>query len=126
MRFWTESVALCCSDPAAEKRWWIESFSCEETKVPEDWDCTLPADVALKLPGNDEPAILLSDRAEVRDAGYERSNERTIIFCAKLAKAHEWLRARGADAGPIQQPATQSIDVAIDLLLIDSNHPALV
>jgi hypothetical protein len=71
--------------------------------VPADWDCSLPSDVALTLPGEDVPMILLSDWAEIRQAGYERSNGRPVIFCSKLKKAHEYLRGRGAAAGPIQE-----------------------
>jgi catechol 2,3-dioxygenase-like lactoylglutathione lyase family enzyme len=70
--------------------------------VPPDWDCALPSDVALRLPGQDLPTVLLSDWAKVRNAGYERSNEHAIIFCTKLTKAQEWLRRRGAEAGQIQ------------------------
>jgi hypothetical protein len=100
--FWTDSIALCCSNLAVARKWWIESFDCEEVKVPEDWDCSLPSDVALRLPGDELPTILLSDWAEVRGAGYERSNGHSIIFCNKLTKAQEYLRRRGATTGPIQ------------------------
>ena len=58
--------------------------------------------MALTLPGHDLPTILLSDLAEVREAGYERSNDRPIIFCKKLTKAHEYLLDRRAAAGPLQ------------------------
>ena len=103
--FWTDSTALCCSDVVAVRKWWIESFECKQAKVPADWDCILPSDVALTLPGHDAPAILLNDWAEVRNAGYERSNDHLIIFCRKLKKAHEHLRSRGVAAGPIQETA---------------------
>src|SRR2546430_3654111 len=98
---WTDSIALCCSNVAACKKWWMESFDCKQDKIPADWDCTLPSDVALTLPGDDGPRIALSDWAEVRKAGYERSNDHPIIFCSKLKKAHEYLRGRGVAAGPI-------------------------
>lgn len=100
--FWTDSVALCCSNVELCKKWWIESFDCKQVKLPADWDCVLPSDVALILPGDELPRIALSDWAEVRQAGYERSNDHTILFCSKLKKAHEQLRGRGLPAGPIQ------------------------
>jgi hypothetical protein len=71
--------------------------------VPADWDDRLSSDVALTLPGEDVPKILLSDWAEVRQAGYERSNGHAMLFCTKLKKAHEYLRGRGATVGPIQE-----------------------
>ena len=103
--FWTDSITLCCSNLPAAKRWWIESFDCKETSVPADWDCVLPSDVALRLPGHDVPTILLSDWTEVRGAGYERSNDHPIIFYNKVTKAHDYLDARGAAPGPIQDGA---------------------
>lgn len=101
--FWTDSLVLCCSDIAVCKKWWIETFECRQAKVPADWDCVLPSDVALTLPGAETPTVLLNDRAEVQQAGYERSNDHLIIFCRNLKKAHEYLRGRGAAAGPIQK-----------------------
>lgn len=100
--FWTDSIALCCSDVAACKKWWIAAFDCKEAKAAADWDCILPSDVDLTLPGDDVPTISLSDWAEVRQAGYERSNDHTIIFCSKLKKAHEYLQSRGTASGTIQ------------------------
>ena len=100
--FWTDSLALCCSDVAACKKWWMECFDCKLARVPADWDCVLPSDVALTLPGYDVPTILLSSWAEVRGAGYERSNDHPIVFCGKLKKAHAHLQDRGAAPGPIQ------------------------
>jgi hypothetical protein len=99
---WADSVALSYSNLAVAKKWWIEPFDCKETKVPPDWDCSLPSDVALRLPGHDLPTILLSDWTEVRNAGYKRSNDRPIIFCNKLTKAQEYFRRRGGATGPIQ------------------------
>jgi hypothetical protein len=52
---------------------------------------------------DESPTIALSDWAEIRRAGYERSNGHPIIFCSKLKKAHEYLRGRGAAVGPIQR-----------------------
>ena len=84
--FWTESIALCYSDVIAAKRWWMRSFGCKDANVPADWDCSLPSDVALQLPGFDVPTILLGDWSEVRNAKYERSNDHPILFCRNLAK----------------------------------------
>ena len=98
---YTDSISLVCANVQLAKQWWIGIFDCKETKVPADWDCPLPSDVALKLPGADAPAILLCDRDEVQRAGYERPNGRSIIFCTHLEKAYEYLHARGAAAGPI-------------------------
>jgi hypothetical protein len=84
------------------RKWWIESFECKQAKVPTDWDCILPSDVALTLPGQELPTILLNDWAEVKKAGYERSNDHPILFCNKLKKGHAYLRGRGVAAGPIQ------------------------
>jgi hypothetical protein len=80
----------------------VDRCDCKETRVPVDWDCPLPSDVALKLPGAAEPAILLCGKEEVRRAGYERPNGRSLVFCTNLQKAHEYLHSRGAAAGPIQ------------------------
>ena len=101
--FSTDSIVLCCSDVAFCEKWWIDSFGCKRARVPADWDCILPSDVALTLPGQDAPAVLLNDWAEVRKAGYQRSNDRLTIFCSNLKKAHEYLRSRGAAAGAIQE-----------------------
>jgi len=100
--FWTDSIALCCANVVAAKKWWIDSFGCKEASVPLDWDNSLPSDVALTLPGDDEPTILLSDRAEVEAAGYDRANGHVIIFCSKPTKAHEHLQRKGVAAPPIQ------------------------
>ena len=86
-----------------EKQWWIATFDCKQVSVPEEWDFPLPSDVALRLPGSDEPAILLCDREEVRRAGYDRPNEHSVIFCSNLIKGLDFLRSRGTDANPIQQ-----------------------
>ena len=58
--FHTDSVALSYSNVDAAKRWWIDTFGCKVVKVPPDWDNPLPSDVALTLPGDREPTILLS------------------------------------------------------------------
>jgi hypothetical protein len=101
--FYTEFLSLACSNVEAEKQWWIAAFDCKETPVPANWDDPLPSDVALKLPGADEPTIMLSDKAEIVRAGYEnRENDHPLVFCTNLKKAHEYLRGRIALAGPIQ------------------------
>jgi hypothetical protein len=101
--FYTDSVALAYSDIEAAKRWWIEAFECKQAKVPPDWDCPLPSDAALQLPGHSAPTVLLSARAEVERANYDRPSPLvSVIFCLKLKKGHEQLLSRGVLAGPIQ------------------------
>ena len=101
--FHTDSLSLVCANVDVEKQWWIVAFDCKEAKVPKDWDCVLPSDVALQLPGADAPTVLLSDRAEVKQAGYDRQNDHPIVFCTKVRKAHEYLRAKNVATGPIQE-----------------------
>ena len=87
----------------AAKAWWLKTFDCKPTRVPDDWDSPLPSDVALKFSGDMEPTVLLSDKAEALKAGFDRSNPVvSIIFSDKLKKAHEHVSACGADAGLIQ------------------------
>src|SRR5437016_5977430 len=100
--FWTDSVVLCYSNVEAAKQWWIGALECAQTKVPTDWEYRLPSDVALKLPGDDDPTILLCSQAEVRQAGFERPNGRPILFCTQLDKAYRYLDERRAVPGPIQ------------------------
>lgn len=101
--FRTDSVCLYYASVEAAKQWWVDGFDCKPVKVPGDWDDTLPSDVALKLPGSAEPTILLSARAEVAQAGFERSSATVpVIFSDKLKKAHELLSSRGIATGPIQ------------------------
>jgi len=100
--FYTDFLSLACSNVQTEKQWWITAFEAKETKVPVNWDCPLPSDVALKLPGADQPNILLSDRAEIERAGYDRQNNRPLVFCTNVKKAHEYLRGKHATADPIQ------------------------
>jgi hypothetical protein len=101
--FHTHNLVLVCANVQDEAHWWIETFDCKEAKPPADWDDPLPSDVALKLPGADRPTILLSDRREVQQAGYDRLNDRSLLFCTNLKKAHEHLRARVATTGAIQE-----------------------
>lgn len=102
--FYTDSLTLAYSDVEAAKRWWIEAFDCKAAKVPSDWDCPLPSDVALQLPGHDAPTILLNAKADVEQAGYDKPSP--------LAKGHEQLSNRGVLAGPIPDGGdTQFFDV---------------
>jgi len=71
--------------------------------VPPDWDEPLPSDVALKLPGDDQPAILLRDREQREQARFAPPDDRPVLFCTKIEKAHEYLRNRGPAPGPIQE-----------------------
>jgi hypothetical protein len=101
--FWTDNVVICCSNVGLCKKWWMDMFECKEVKVPEDWDDTLPSDVALKLPGDDKPTVLLSARGEVYQAGFSgRGDGHPILFCNKLLKAYDHFRAKGVVAGAIQ------------------------
>ena len=103
MRLYTDSIALSYTDVQGAKQWWISTFDCKLAKVPGDWDNALPSDVALKLPHDDAPTILLSARTEVEQAGFDRLPPLvSVIFCDKLNKAHEQLSTRGVLVGPIQ------------------------
>ena len=101
--FFTDSVTLAYADVEGAKRWWIEAFDCKVAAVPPDWDCQLPSDVALQLPGHDAPTILLNAKAEVEQASFDRpSPVASVIFSNKLKKGHEHLTNRGVLPGPIQ------------------------
>jgi hypothetical protein len=111
--FRTDSVALVYSSVEQAKQWWVNAFDCKEAKVPLDWDNSLPSDVALKLPGYSEPTILLSDRAEVEQAGFDRTSTVVpIIFSDKVKKAYEHFCSRAIVAGPIQSDSeTQFFEI---------------
>jgi hypothetical protein len=101
--FYTDSLTLAYSDVESAKRWWTDAFGCKVAKAPSDWDCPLPSDVALQLPGHEAPTILLNAKAEVEQAGYDRpSSSASVLFCEKLKKGHEQLASRGVLVGPIQ------------------------
>jgi hypothetical protein len=101
--FYTDSVTLAYADVEAAKRWWVDAFDCKVVNVPSDWDCPLPSDVALQLPGHDGPTILLNSKAEIQQAGFDRPLPvSSVIFCNKLKKGHDHLTSRGVLAGPIQ------------------------
>jgi hypothetical protein len=106
-----DSVVLFYSNVDSARHWWIQTFECKQAKVPADWDCPLPSDVALTLAGGDEPTILLCDRAEVVRAGYGRTNDHPILFTNKLKKAHEYLSGKGTSPGSIQDGGTQFFEI---------------
>jgi hypothetical protein len=101
--FHTDSVALSYLNVEAAKQWRIDTFGCKVVRVPQDWDNPLPSDVALTLPNDSEPTILLSTQSEVEQARFDRpSPVATVIFCDKLKKGHEHLSSHGVLAGPIR------------------------
>lgn len=97
---WTDSICLSCSNPRAAKEWWMHAFGCKETEIPEDWDNRLHSDLALRLPGDDAPRILLVHAREIQKAGHEPVSQRAILFCGNLLKAREWLRAERRGTRP--------------------------
>jgi len=80
--FHTDFQSFACSKVQNTKQWWIDAFDAKAMKVPAYWDCQLPSDVALALPGADQPTILLSDQTEIEQAGYDRRDDHNIIFAA--------------------------------------------
>ena len=100
--FSADSLVMCYLNIEVAKRWWIDQFECKQTEVPEEWDDPLSSDVALRLPGYDEPTILLSDQRKVGDAGFERANHHPLLFSPRLKKAREHLISRGSAPGLIQ------------------------
>ncbi len=98
-----DPIWLAYSDVETAKRWWIETFDCEQVRIPDDWDDPLPSDVALRLRGEDGPSISLSSKTEADSAHVQRSMGTVpIIYSDKLRKAHEYVASRGVLAGPIQ------------------------
>lgn len=96
--FYTEYIALDYANIEAAKRWWVQVFDCKTARVRPDWDGLLPSDITLKLPGDEQPAILLRDRTESAP-----TEEHPILFCTQIEKAHEYLRSRGPAPSPIQE-----------------------
>jgi len=43
----TGSIVMVCSNVDLAKQWWMKVFDCKQGAVPQDWDDTLPSDVAL-------------------------------------------------------------------------------
>jgi hypothetical protein len=74
--FYADSVVLRYSNIEAAKQWWIATFGCKVMRVPPDWDNPLPSDVALTLPGDSQPTILLSAQSEVEQARFDRRSLR--------------------------------------------------
>jgi catechol 2,3-dioxygenase-like lactoylglutathione lyase family enzyme len=110
--FWTDSIVVCYSNVNAAKRWWIEVFDCSEAKQPSDWDNPLPSDVALKLPGEDSPSVLLSSASEVQHAGLKLPTH-AIIFTGDVKKSHKRLRERGGTVGPVRdEGGTQLFEIS--------------
>lgn len=101
--FFVDSASLDCTSVDTAKQWWIRMFDCRAVTPPEDWDDPLPSDVALIMPGEEEPTILLTKASERRQAGLAPSPERPIVFCRKAKKAHSFLERKGANPGPIEE-----------------------
>ena len=101
--FRTDSIILSYTDLEAAKQWWVNAFGCKVEKAPSDWDNPLASDVALTLPGDDEPAILLSSQSEMEQEHLDTTPPIvSVMFCDKLKKGHEQLVNRGVVPGPIQ------------------------
>jgi hypothetical protein len=94
--FWTDSIVMSYADVVAATKWWIMAFDCNAVIIPSDWDDPLPSDVALKLPGREEPTILLGSKCEGGSP-----SEHPIIFTSKVNKAYEHLRGRGMPAAGV-------------------------
>ena len=111
--FRTDSLVFFYSNVEAAKQWWMKAFDCKAMKVPPDWDNPLPSDVALKLPGYNEPTILLTDRTEAEQAGMgDSATVAPVIFCDKLSKAQDWFSGRGVVAAPFQEDSeTQFFEI---------------
>jgi hypothetical protein len=71
--------------------WWVRTFDARVKRIPADWDDTTGSDVALQLPGSDEPTVVLSSAVERGD--------RPLLFCRKIEKARDWLVRRGVQIG---------------------------
>jgi len=100
--FSTDSVVLICTNVEAAKRWWIDVFDGKPMKPPADWDSSLPSDVAIKLPGHDQPTVLLTDKTELEQSHMDTSQTYPVLFTSKLKKAHEHILSKGVAPGPTQ------------------------
>ncbi len=103
--FGSDSIVLRYSDVNAAKQWWIRVFDCKEVPVPADWDNPLPSDVALKLPGDLEPTVLLSSRSEAERAG------RIERVCERGAAASPPQEEGGLELFEITDPEGNVIEV---------------
>jgi hypothetical protein len=112
--FSADSLVMCYSNVEVAKRWWIAQFECKQAEAPRNWDDPLPSDAALRLPGDDEPTILLCDQREVRDAGFELTNPNPLLFSSKLKKAREHLMSKGSAPGLIQDAGGKQFFEVLD------------
>src|SRR3569833_4627585 len=96
--FHTEFIAIACASIEVEKRWWVETFDCRQAPLP-DWDDPCPSDIALKLPGDQEPTILLRARSE---AGGHLQERHPMLFCRNVRKAIEYFAKRGIPASELR------------------------
>ncbi|MEO5925821.1 MAG: VOC family protein [Bryobacteraceae bacterium] len=110
MLFHTDYLSLICADVQAEKQWWIAVFDAKEVKDP-GWDDPLPSDIALKLPGLDEPTILLRDRAQT---GCVNPDTRPLLFCSNLKRAEEYFQKRQVTTSPIQEVGGKQYFTIVD------------
>lgn len=108
--FSTEFISLSYADLVSAKQWWLRVFRCKESPVPEYWDDTLPTDVALTLPGADEPTILL----RLRDDSVGIDSDHPLLFCTNLSKAREYLSQIGAQPGAVLEVGEKEFFEVLD------------
>jgi hypothetical protein len=108
--FSTEFIGLSYVDLTAAKQWWMRVFRCKETAVPDGWDDSMPTDVALILPGAEDPTIL----PRLRDGVAGVDSEHPLLFCGNLSKAHDYLSQLGAEPGPMQEVGGKQFFEVID------------
>ncbi len=110
-QFSMDFIELEYSNLEAANRWWTENFDCQRT-AHRNCDDPLPGSIALKLPGDEQPSILLVSRAERQKAGYAPPDEHPILFCRKVGKAHHYLTGKGASPGLIEESGgTKHFDI---------------
>ena len=97
-----DPISLVYSSLESATRWWIETFDCQQVKVPEDWDSPLPSDVALRFRGEEEPTISLSSKTEAEAKNVQCMPTVPIIYSDRLRRAHEHVTSRGVIPGAIQ------------------------
>ena len=93
-------IELSYADLLEAKRWWIQTFDCQEAPIPADWEGDNASDSGVMLMPPDAPVamILLSEKA----ASDEEDSTVPVIFCNKLGKARDHLIGRGINVGPTQ------------------------